>query len=92
MPRFNPYRVSTSATRRNGLPGRRDFRASEWRRNIIHERARFHQHAQKSGESIEIVQPKPGRWYAESGFLGSVTTCHYDEAAWKVNCKSVGKL
>ena len=39
----------------------------------------------------EIVQPEQGGWYAESGFLGSVTTCHDDEAAWKVNLKICGK-
>lgn len=39
----------------------------------------------------EIVQPEQGGCYAESGFLGSVTTCHDDEAAWKVNLKICGK-
>ena len=40
---------------------------------------------------VEIEQPEPGGWDAESGFLGSITTCHDDEAAWKVNLKICGK-
>lgn len=39
----------------------------------------------------EIVQPKLGGLYEETGFLGSVTTCHDDEAAWKVNLRICGK-
>lgn len=37
------------------------------------------------------MQSEPEEPYEETGFLGSVTTCIDDEAAWKVNLKICGK-